>query len=84
MTKLPTLPPRPKPATAPGDTKGRPPSPPKPSPAGLVTPKHLGRYADEFAFRLNEGNVKRHTLDRLESFATATAGKRLTYRNLIQ
>jgi len=48
-----------------------------------ITPKHLGRYADEFAFRLNEGNVKRHTLDRLESFATATAGKRLTYRDLI-
>lgn len=48
-----------------------------------VTPKHLARYADEFAFRLNEGNVKRHTLDRLESFAEATAGKRLTYRDLI-
>ena len=49
-----------------------------------VTPKHLGRYADEFAFRLNEGNVKRHTLDRSESFAEATAGKRLTYKDLIQ
>jgi transposase-like protein len=48
-----------------------------------VTPKHLARYADEFAFRLNEGNVKRHTLDRLESFAEATAGKRLTYKDLI-
>jgi len=44
---------------------------------------HLGRYANEFAFRLNEGNVKRHTLERLESFATATAGKRLTYKDLI-
>ena len=25
--------------------------------------KHLDRYVDEFAFRLNEGNVKNHTLD---------------------
>ncbi len=24
-------------------------------------------YVNEFTFRLNEGNVKRHTLDRLES-----------------
>lgn len=46
--------------------------------------KHLGRYVDEFAFRLNEGNVKRHTLDRLDSFVTGTAGKRLTYKTLIQ
>ena len=46
--------------------------------------KHLGRYVDEFAFRLNEGNVKRHTLDRLDSFVTGMAGKRLTYKALIQ
>lgn len=46
--------------------------------------KHLGRYVDEFAFRLNEGNVKNRTLDRLDSFVTATAGKRLTYKGLIQ
>ena len=44
--------------------------------------KHLGRYVDEFAFRLNEGNVARHTLDRLNSFVDAVAGKRLTYREL--
>jgi hypothetical protein len=25
-----------------------------------VSPKHLGRYVDEFIFRLNEGNVERH------------------------
>lgn len=49
-----------------------------------VSPDHLGRYVDEFAFRLNEGNCKRHTLDRLESFATGAAGKRLTYKELIQ
>lgn len=48
-----------------------------------VTPKHLNRYVDEFAFRLNEGNVKHHTLTRLASFADATEGKRLTYKALI-
>ncbi|MGH6847679.1 MAG: IS1595 family transposase [Methylocella sp.] len=46
--------------------------------------KHLGRYVDEFAFRLNEGNVKHHTLDRLDSFVIGMAGKRLTYKALIQ
>jgi len=46
--------------------------------------KHLGRYVDEFAFRLNEGNVKNHTLTRLDSFLDGVAGKRLTYKALIQ
>lgn len=46
--------------------------------------KHLSRYVDEFAFRLNDGNVKRHTLDRLDSFIDGVAGKRLTYKALIQ
>ena len=45
--------------------------------------KHLHRYVDEFAFRLNEGNVTRHTLTRLASFVAGTAGKRLTYERLI-
>jgi transposase-like protein len=45
--------------------------------------KHIGRYVNEFTFRLNEGNVKNHTLDRLDSFVTATAGRRITYKNLI-
>jgi transposase-like protein len=49
-----------------------------------VSVKHLGRYVDEFAFRLNEGNVKIHTLDRLDSFVDGMAGKRLTYAGLIQ
>jgi transposase-like protein len=48
-----------------------------------VSDKHLGRYVDEFTFRLNEGNVERHTLQRLESFVDGTSGKRLTYRRLI-
>jgi hypothetical protein len=49
-----------------------------------ASPKHLGRYVDEFSFRLNEGNLKNHTLTRLESFVEGTAGKRLTYKALIQ
>jgi len=47
-----------------------------------ISPKHTGRYADEFAFRLNEGNVKNHTIERLDSFVTAISGKRLTYERL--
>ena len=46
-------------------------------------PKHLSRYVDEFSFRLNEGDVKRHTLDRLDSFVDGAVGKRLTYKSLI-
>ena len=49
-----------------------------------ASPKHLGRYVDEFTFRLNEGNVKVHTLDRLDSFVDGMANKRLTYKALIQ
>jgi transposase-like protein len=45
--------------------------------------KHLHRYVDEFTFRLNEGNVKRHTMQRLDSFVEGTAGRRLTYKDLI-
>ena len=45
--------------------------------------KHLFRYVDEFTFRLNEGNVERHTLERLDSFVDGVAGKRLTYARLI-
>jgi len=48
-----------------------------------ASPKHLGRYIDEFSFRLNEGNVKLHTLTRLNSFVAGTSGKRLTYKALI-
>ena len=49
-----------------------------------ISPKHTGRYVDEFAFRLNEGNCKRQTLDRLDSFVDGMAQKRLTYKALIQ
>ena len=48
-----------------------------------ASPKHLKRYVDEFTFRLNEGNVNRHSLERLDSFIAATANRRLTYKELI-
>lgn len=48
-----------------------------------ASPKHLSRYVDEFTFRLNDSNVKVHTMNRLESFITATSGIRLTYARLI-
>lgn len=44
--------------------------------------KHLNRYVNEFTFHLSDGNVKRHTLERLESFVDAMVGKRITYRDL--
>lgn len=44
---------------------------------------NTGRYVDEFAFRLNEGNCGRRTLDRLDSFVDGMAGKRLTYKALV-
>jgi len=44
--------------------------------------KHLGRYVNEFTFRLNDGNVQRHTLKRLDSFVDASAGRRITYKDL--
>ena len=47
-----------------------------------VSVKHLGRYVNEATFRLNEGNVHRHTLDRLSVFADNAFGARLTYEEL--
>jgi hypothetical protein len=44
--------------------------------------KHLVRYVNEFTFRLNDSDVKRHTLERLGSLAMASFGQRLTYRQL--
>ena len=44
--------------------------------------KHLGRYVDEFAFRLNQGACERHTMERIEAMFTGGIGKRLTYKAL--
>jgi transposase-like protein len=45
--------------------------------------KHLARYVAEFTFRLNDGDVKRHTLDRMASMIDASFGPRITYKDLI-
>lgn len=46
--------------------------------------KHLARYVNEFTFRLNDGDVKRHTLERLASLVTASIGPRITYKQLTE
>jgi len=44
--------------------------------------KHLQRYVDEFAYRLNEGNVRVHTMDRIDALLKKTIGKRITHVEL--
>jgi len=45
--------------------------------------KHMDKYIQEFTFRLNEGNVRIHTLKRMQSLILGMVGKRLTYKELI-
>jgi transposase-like protein len=45
--------------------------------------KHLAHHVDKFSSRLNDGNVSRHTLKSLDGFVDATAGRRITYQQLI-
>lgn len=47
-----------------------------------VSTKHLGRYANEFAFRLNEGKVIHDTKDRLDSFVDRAFHHHITYARL--
>lgn len=47
------------------------------------TKKHIDRYVDEFTFRLNEGNIKIHTLDRISSLLSGGFTKTLTYKELV-
>ncbi len=49
-----------------------------------ISVKHLGLYVNEFAFRLNEGNVKINLMDRISSMANGMMNKRLTYKELIK
>jgi transposase-like protein len=44
--------------------------------------KHIARYVNGFTWRLNDGKVQRHTLERLNSFVDAVAGRRITYKDL--
>jgi hypothetical protein len=50
---------------------------------GQALTRFFKSWHKRFAFRLNEGNVKRHTFERLDSFVDAIVGKRLTYKQLI-
>lgn len=47
-----------------------------------VSTKHLDRYVNEFAFRLNEGNCQVDTEDRMVALFGKMPGKRVTYRAL--
>jgi transposase-like protein len=44
--------------------------------------KHLQRYLNEFVFRLNSGNVRTHTLDRIDALLEMCVGRRLTWSTL--
>ncbi len=44
--------------------------------------KHPARYVNEFTFRLNDGDVKRHTMERLASLITVSLGPHITYKEL--
>ena len=46
--------------------------------------KYTHRYVDELVFRLNAGNVRRHTMARIESLIKGAVGKRLTYAELTE
>ncbi len=45
--------------------------------------KHLQRYVDEFAYRLNQGNVRVKTMDRIDALLGKAVGVRMTYASLI-
>ena len=46
--------------------------------------KHMKRYVNEFAFRLNDGNCRVDTMDRMAAVIRGSIGKRLTYKELTQ
>ena len=47
-----------------------------------VSVKHLGRYVDEYAFRLNEGACDNHTMNRISAMLRGAQEKRLTFDDL--
>ena len=46
--------------------------------------KHMHRYFEEFAFRLNQGNCAIDTIDRVKALVKGSVDKRLTYKKLIK
>ena len=49
-----------------------------------VSIKHLPQYLSEFTFRLNDGSVNVHVLDRLDSTLSGAEGRVLPYKALTQ
>ncbi|MGH7144038.1 MAG: IS1595 family transposase [Planctomycetota bacterium] len=47
-----------------------------------ISSKHTERYVDEFSFRLNDGNVKIATLDRMDTLLEGSVGSGITYKEL--
>ena len=47
-----------------------------------ISPRHLPKYVDEFVFRLNEGNCRIDTIDRLGALVRGVMGRRLTWKML--
>ncbi len=45
--------------------------------------KHIDRYINEFTFRLNEGNCRIDTIERMNSLFGNMFGKTITYRRLV-
>ncbi|MYA59461.1 MAG: IS1595 family transposase [Chloroflexi bacterium] len=48
-----------------------------------VSPKHLHRYVNEAAMRLNSGDVKIDTMDRMDALVRGIRGKRIKYDDLV-
>ena len=48
-----------------------------------VSPKHLHRYVNEAAMRLNSGDVKIDTMDRMDALVRGIQGKRIKYDDLV-
>ena len=46
--------------------------------------KHLQRYINEFAFRLNEGNCEIDTIGRMDSVIKNAKNKNITYKELVK
>ncbi len=47
-----------------------------------VSPKHLHRHLNKATMRLNDGNVRADTVDRMDALARNMGGKRIRYREL--
>ncbi len=48
-----------------------------------VSKKHLSRYVNEATMRLNNGNVKVDTIDRMRALVRSIEGKRIPYSTLV-